>query len=159
MLGVWDWNYLAPQTAPTLPHDAFSFTVKMLNAYKPNHTSPPHLLPSLLSVPQPPTPSSLLLLLFSSVQFQHFEDIDHLVHAVFVLLVVVFVSFHLPVNSDMENMIFNVCMWSFAGLGWPWSRPTIFFFFFFLSVCTDFNSGKIPGQMQSLAPNSHPSMW
>ena len=121
VLGVLDWNYLAPETAPAPPHDAFSFTVNMLNAYKPNHTSPPHLLPSLLSdtpfpPPLPATPppppkqssSSPLLHLHNSVQFQHFEDID--MHAVFILLVVVFVCFHLPVNSDRENMIFNVCM-------------------------------------------------
>ena len=70
-----------------------------------------------------------------------------------------FWTFHSLPNSDMDYRIFNMHMWSFnrcmnTGDLSLLSNPKDF-----CRVSTEFDSGEILRQAQSLAPNSHPTIW
>ena len=72
-----------------------------------------------------------------------------------------FLCFHSPPNSDMDDRIFNVCVCDLFCMhiythGGPRFRvsseePC--------RVCAEFDSGEISGWAQSLVHNSHPSIW
>ena len=69
-----------------------------------------------------------------------------------------FLCLHNPPNSDMDYMIFNMCMWYFCMFihmgdpGYSLIQRTFV-------VCTEFDFGENQGQAQSLAHNDHPSIW
>ena len=68
--------------------------------------------------------------------------------------------FHNPLNSDMDHMIFNVHICNLLACAYTQGGTSVYSLTqSSFVVCTEFDSGEISGQAQSLAHNSCPSVW